>query len=103
MFQRLYIRAALFLLPSVEDVINRIQAGLQALDRLTDRIERDLEAQVVALAKTARNRRLALDAINAAFDRRDDTFVARVDAQRDKLEKAAAARDKVAGLIEGLK
>lgn len=102
MLRRLYTTAALSMMPSVESLLAGIRVMVHNLDRLTDRIERDLEEQVVTLAKNAERRRLALEAANARFDAKDDARLAVISARQEKLDKAAAARDRVSDFLDNL-
>lgn len=100
--RRLYTSAALAVLPSVESILAGIQALLNKLDALTDTIERNLEEQVVVLAKNAERRRLALEAANARFDAKDEARMAVITSRQEKLGVAAQARDAVADFLDNL-
>lgn len=99
MFDRLYYRFLLFVLPNAEGFLNRIQKLVQQIDRFTDAIERRVEDQVVAIAESARARRETIAAINDRFDAADQARIEQITADRTELNKARAARNAVETIL----
>lgn len=103
MLKRLYLRILLAVLPSAEVYLTKFAALMQRLDKLTDRLEKYLEEQAVKLAKDSAQRRAAIEAVNAAFARRDGRTIDTIQSVRSKLDTAATARDAVSDFLDRLK
>lgn len=99
MFQRLYTKLLLATLPSVETILAKVSTLLVRLDDITDTIEHHLENEAVRLAKLARDRRIAADAVQDAYDRKDAAALASISSARAKLDTASDARDRVAAAL----
>ena len=99
---RLYYRLLLAVLPSVETHLQGFARQVDRLDAYTTRIERAMEEEAVKLAHDARARREAVQALNAAYDRKESASMRFISTVRDDLHKAAEARDAVAAFIDNL-
>lgn len=121
MLRKLYYTTALALIPSAEALTKKLETLAYRFDNLTIHLEGYLEEQAVALAKNHYSRRTARDrvyraygaitsavgratssivnSIEAAFNRREDRILTKLDSLHTHLEKASSARDAVAKII----
>jgi hypothetical protein len=97
---RLYYRAALAVLPTVESHLLKFGRMVQSLDALTTKYEKAIEEEAVKLAQDAHDRRLAMQSIADAYARKEDRSMGFINGVRTELEKAASARDAVADFLE---
>lgn len=103
MFNRFYLRLLLAVLPTAEDFLKKFAALMVKLDKLTDRLEKYLEENAVKLAQDAAQRRVAIQAINDSFNRRDNATLDTIQGLRSKLDLASTARDAVDDFLTRIK
>lgn len=102
MLTRFYYRLLLAILPSVETHLQGFARQVDRLDAFTTRIERAIEEEAVKLATDAHSRRVAVTALNEAYDRREGKSMDFINGVRKELHKASEARDAVADFLARL-
>lgn len=102
MLTLLYYRVLLAILPTIEDHLRGIANLIDKIEAHTDRLERSLEEEAVKLANDAQARREAVDALNAAYDRKQLVAVRIINGVREEIAKAEKARVAVSQFLENL-
>jgi len=100
MLERMYNRLLLMVLPSVEQITVKLRKLLVRLDKLTDRLEIDMELRAQALGRRIAEHRVAMEALEQSFAKDRARRATAIDKTQQSLDAALEARAKVAGLIQ---
>lgn len=102
MLKRFYLRLLLLILSSTEEHIESLSKVVSNIEKRADLLERSMEEEAVHLATLAQNRRRALEAVEASYDRKESLSHEVIGAVRSEVERAAAARASVTKFLETL-
>lgn len=102
MLKRFYYRVLIMLLASTEEHLMSLASTIKKIEKRTDVLERSMEEEAVHLANLSKDRREALAAVEASYDRKETFSQEVIGVVRSEIEKAEAARAAVKKFLETL-